>query len=149
MPERLTVTPLQARIVLINEIFSYPHSDTSIGFGHYSQIVAKALHGSHWREWYHPESRTLKPEDIYDAQRSQLLLDRVDQILDDTLYDNERKILKIRFGFDDGRLHTLAEVGEQFKRGRERMRQVESKALRKLRHPSRSKLLREFLTWIQ
>ena len=63
----------------------------------------------------------------------------------DTLTDREKKVLKLRFGLDDGRARTLEEVGKEFQVTRERIRQIEAKALRKLRHPSRSKKLRDYL----
>jgi RNA polymerase primary sigma factor len=62
-----------------------------------------------------------------------------------TLTPREEKVLKMRFGVGDGSEHTLEEVGQSFAVTRERIRQIESKALRKLRHPSRSRLLRAFL----
>ena len=70
-----------------------------------------------------------------------------EQLMDvlDTLTPREEKVLKLRFGLDDGRARTLEEVGKEFKVTRERIRQIEAKALRKLRHPSRSKKLRDFL----
>ena len=63
-----------------------------------------------------------------------------------TLTDRERKIIALRFGLEDGRPKTLEEVGKEFKVTRERVRQIEAKALRKLRHPSRSKKLQGYLT---
>jgi len=62
-----------------------------------------------------------------------------------TLTPREEKVIKMRFGLDDGSEHTLEEVGQSFAVTRERIRQIEAKALRKLRHPSRSRKLREFL----
>ena len=62
-----------------------------------------------------------------------------------TLLPREEKVIRLRFGLDDGRPHTLEEVGEEFQITRERIRQIEAKALRKLRHPSRSKNLRDYL----
>ena len=62
-----------------------------------------------------------------------------------TLTDREAKVLKLRFGLEDGRSRTLEEVGKEFNVTRERIRQIEAKALRKLRHPSRSKRLKDFL----
>jgi RNA polymerase primary sigma factor len=62
-----------------------------------------------------------------------------------TLTDREEKVLKLRFGLVDGRQRTLEEVGREFNVTRERIRQIEAKALRKLRHPSRSKKLKDFL----
>lgn len=62
-----------------------------------------------------------------------------------TLSDREQRVLRLRFGIDDGRARTLEEVGKQFNVTRERIRQIEAKALRKLRHPSRSRVLRDYL----
>ena len=61
------------------------------------------------------------------------------------LTDREEKVLRLRFGLDDGRTRTLEEVGREFNVTRERIRQIEAKALRKLKHPSRSKRLKDFL----
>ena len=63
----------------------------------------------------------------------------------DTLTPREKKVLTLRFGLEDGRMRTLEEVGKEFNVTRERIRQIEAKALRKLRHPSRSKKLRDYL----
>ena len=70
-----------------------------------------------------------------------------EQLIDvlDTLTPREEKVLKLRFGLDDGRARTLEEVGKEFNVTRERIRQIEAKALRKLRHPSRSKKLKDYL----
>ena len=62
-----------------------------------------------------------------------------------TLTPREEKVLSLRFGLEDGRSRTLEEVGREFNVTRERIRQIEAKALRKLRHPSRSKKLKDFL----
>ena len=63
----------------------------------------------------------------------------------DTLTEREHKVLELRFGLKDGRCRTLEEVGKEFDVTRERIRQIEAKALRKLRHPSRSKKLKDYL----
>ncbi|MCH8817790.1 MAG: RNA polymerase sigma factor RpoD, partial [Chloroflexi bacterium] len=73
-----------------------------------------------------------------------LLRVQVDDVLS-TLSLRERRVLQLRFGLEDGRSRTLEEVGREFAVTRERIRQIEAKALRKLRHPARSKLLRDFL----
>ncbi|MCI0868539.1 MAG: RNA polymerase sigma factor RpoD [Chloroflexi bacterium] len=79
-----------------------------------------------------------------DAASYQLLREQVDDVLY-TLSDREARVLQLRFGLLDGRTRTLEEVGRNFGVTRERIRQIEAKALRKLRHPSRSKKLRDFL----
>jgi len=73
-----------------------------------------------------------------------LLKEQLIEVLD-TLTPREQKVLRLRFGLDDGRARTLEEVGKEFDVTRERIRQIEAKALRKLRHPSRSKKLKDFL----
>lgn len=74
----------------------------------------------------------------------ELLKEQLNDVLD-TLTDREENVLRLRFGLDDGRTRTLEEVGKVFGVTRERIRQIEAKALRKLRHPSRSKQLKDFL----
>ena len=73
-----------------------------------------------------------------------LLKEQLIEVLD-TLTEREQKVLRLRFGLDDGRARTLEEVGKEFSVTRERIRQIEAKALRKLRHPSRSKKLKDYL----
>ena len=73
-----------------------------------------------------------------------LLREQLSEVLD-TLTEREEKVLRLRFGLEDGRSRTLEEVGKEFNVTRERIRQIEAKALRKLRHPSRSKKLKDFL----
>ena len=79
-----------------------------------------------------------------EAASSQLLRESVEDVLE-SLTERERRVLRLRFGLDDGRGRTLEEVGKEFNVTRERIRQIEAKALRKLRHPSRSRKLRDFL----
>ena len=79
-----------------------------------------------------------------DAAAFVLLREQLLEVLE-TLTEREQKVLRLRFGLDDGRARTLEEVGREFKVTRERIRQIEAKALRKLRHPSRSKKLKDFL----
>lgn len=79
-----------------------------------------------------------------EAAAFSMLKEQLVEVLD-TLTEREQKVLKLRFGLDDGRARTLEEVGKEFDVTRERIRQIEAKALRKLRHPSRSKKLKDYL----
>ncbi len=88
-----------------------------------------------------PDDDALAPDD---AASNILLREQLGGVLS-TLSDREEKVLRLRFGLKDGRARTLEEVGKEFNVTRERIRQIEAKALRKLRHPSRSKLLKDFL----
>ncbi len=88
-----------------------------------------------------PDNEVLAPAE---AATFIMLKEQLSEVLD-TLTLRERKVLRLRFGLDDGRARTLEEVGQEFDVTRERIRQIEAKALRKLRHPSRSKRLKDFL----
>ena len=88
-----------------------------------------------------PDTDTLAPAD---AAGQQLLKETVEEVLS-SLTLRERRVLQLRFGLEDGRSRTLEEVGREFGVTRERIRQIEAKALRKLRHPSRAKRLRDYL----
>ena len=87
------------------------------------------------------DETTLSP---FEAASRELLKGHIDEVLQ-SLNPRERKVLELRFGLKDGRTRTLEEVGKEFGVTRERIRQIEAKALRKLRHPSRSKRLRDYL----
>ena len=89
-----------------------------------------------------PDESILEPGD---AASKELLREQISDVLGH-LTDREREVLEMRFGLDDGKDHTLEEVGKKFGVTRERIRQIEAKALRKLRHPSRSKSLRDYLS---
>jgi RNA polymerase primary sigma factor len=79
-----------------------------------------------------------------DAASQQLLKEQIDRVLDE-LTEREKRVLQLRFGLGDGHARTLEEVGREFNVTRERIRQIEGKAIRKLRHPSRSRKLRGYL----
>jgi RNA polymerase primary sigma factor len=79
-----------------------------------------------------------------DGASKRLLKEQIDEVLS-SLTSREQRVLQLRFGLEDGRSRTLEEVGLEFKVTRERIRQIEAKALRKLRHPSRSRKLKDFL----
>jgi RNA polymerase primary sigma factor len=89
-----------------------------------------------------PDEAALEP---VDAASKELLREQIRQVLG-YLSEREREVLEMRFGLNDGKDHTLEEVGKEFGVTRERIRQIEAKALRKLRHPSRSKALRDYLS---
>jgi RNA polymerase primary sigma factor len=88
-----------------------------------------------------PDQGALAPPE---AVSRQLLKEQVEAVLD-SLTGRERRVLQLRFGLEDGRARTLEEVGKEFNVTRERIRQIEAKALRKLRHPSRSRKLKDYL----
>lgn len=87
------------------------------------------------------DEHNMSPEDF---TTNELLKDEIDDILL-TLTEREEKVIRLRFGLEDGKARTLEEVGQMFGVTRERIRQIEAKALRKLRHPSRSRKLRDYL----
>jgi len=88
-----------------------------------------------------PDDEVQKPSE---AATYTMLKEQLINVLE-TLTQREEEVLRLRFGLDDGRDRTLQEIGEKFCVSRERIRQIEAKALRKLRHPSRSKKLRDYL----
>jgi len=88
-----------------------------------------------------PDNQALAPSD---AASHKLLKEQVESVLEG-LTGRERRVLQLRFGLEDGRTRTLEEVGREFNVTRERIRQIEAKALRKLRHPSRSRKLKDYL----
>ncbi len=89
-----------------------------------------------------PDERNMSPEDY---ATNEILKEEIKSVLM-TLQEREQEVLELRFGLIDGTSHTLEEVGKRFNVTRERIRQIEAKALRKLRHPSRAKKLKDFLT---
>ena len=89
-----------------------------------------------------PDEDALAPAE---AAAYSLLKDQIEEVLG-SLNEREQKVLKLRFGLEDGRARTLEEVGKEFDVTRERIRQIEAKALRKLRHPSRSKKLKDYMS---
>ena len=90
------------------------------------------------------EDKEIDSPSIMTANR--LLKEQIEQVLS-TLPAREQKVLRMRFGLDDGYGHTLEEVGYIFKVTRERIRQIEAKALRRLRHPSRARKLKDYLDY--
>ena len=96
---------------------------------------------SHLGDFIEDES-TAEPDE---AAAAKLMKEQLAEVLA-TLSPREEQVLRMRFGLDDGKAHTLEEVGNAFNVTRERIRQIEAKALRKLRHPSRSKRLKDFLS---
>jgi len=86
---------------------------------------------------------TLSPTPMQSAYQS-MLKEKIEEVLA-TLTPREARVLRLRFGLDDGNAYTLEEVGEKFGLTRERIRQIEGKALRRLRHPRRSRQLKEYL----
>ena len=103
--------------------------------------MSKVLNDVSSGKYFIEDRNTLAPSD---AASYQLLREQVDDVLF-TLSEREARVLQLRFGLEDGRSRTLEEVGRDFGVTRERIRQIEAKALRKLRHPTRSKKLRDFL----
>ncbi|NLE09333.1 MAG: sigma-70 family RNA polymerase sigma factor, partial [Dehalococcoidales bacterium] len=87
------------------------------------------------------DTKSVKPAD---AACSQFLKEKINEVMAG-LTPREQRVINLRFGIDDGRSRTLEEVGHEFNVTRERIRQIEAKALRKLRHPSRSRKLRDFM----
>jgi len=81
---------------------------------------------------------------LVDAVSKELLKEQIDEVLS-SLTPRERRVLQLRFGLEDGRSRTLEEIGQEFELTRERIRQIEAKALRRLRHPSRSRKLKDYL----
>ncbi len=95
---------------------------------------------SHLGDFIQDENEPVPSE----AAEFSVLREQLNEVLS-TLTEREQKVLRLRFGLDDGRARTLEEVGKEFQVTRERIRQIEAKALRKLRHPSRSRKLRDYL----
>ena len=95
---------------------------------------------SHLGDFIKDES-SLSPEEYTE---NEILKEEIDDVLQ-SLQPREQEVLRLRFGLKDGTCHTLEEVGKKFNVTRERIRQIEAKALRKLRHPSRAKKLRDFM----
>jgi RNA polymerase sigma factor (sigma-70 family) len=87
------------------------------------------------------DADNVAPNDCLDHK---LLCDRLNSVLDH-LSDRERDIIKLRFGLEDGQHYTLTEIGELYQLSRERVRQIQAKAMRKLRHPRRQALLKDWI----
>ena len=132
-PEEIAVTmnlPVE-RILEVSKISQEPVSlETPIG----------EEEDSHLGDFIQDEHVSVPSEEAAHT----LLREQLEEVMD-TLSDREQKVLALRFGLEDGKPHTLEEVGRDFQVTRERIRQIEAKALRKLRHPTRSRKLRDFL----
>lgn len=132
-PEEIAVTmnlPVE-RILEVSKISQEPVSlETPIG----------EEEDSHLGDFIQDEHVPVPSEEVAHT----LLREQLEEVMD-TLSDREQKVLALRFGLEDGKPHTLEEVGRDFQVTRERIRQIEAKALRKLRHPTRSRKLRDFL----
>jgi RNA polymerase primary sigma factor len=127
--EKMGVT--EERVIEIQKIAQDPVSlETPIG----------EEEDSHLGDFIEDE-KTITPSDSVAAN---MLKEQLLRVLD-TLTPREEKVLRLRYGLDDGKPRTLEEVGKEFNVTRERIRQIEAKALRKLRHPSRSKKLKDFI----
>ena len=115
-------------------------SDSSYDRAMKSQLNRETATGAKIVTYHLEDERTPGPAD---ATSNALLAEALKEILD-TLTDREADVLRMRFGMYDGRTHTLEEVGQIFGVTRERIRQIENKAIRKLRHPSRAKKIKDF-----
>jgi RNA polymerase primary sigma factor len=127
--ERMLITPEKVR-----EIYKVSQEPVSL------ETPIGEEEDSHLGDFI-PDNQALAPSD---AASHKLLKEQVESVLDG-LTTRERRVLQLRFGLEDGRTRTLEEVGREFNVTRERIRQIEAKALRKLRHPSRSRKLKDYL----
>ena len=116
------------------------HPEDRAGAGHRSRRRSARRRIAHLGDFI-PDDDAPEPAE---AASFMLLKEQLVEVLK-TLTPREEKVLRLRFGIEDGRTRTLEEVGKEFNVTRERIRQIEAKALRKLRHPSRSKKLKDFL----
>ena len=116
--------------------------------GGWSQVTGIDSKGINISGWVKTDNITFPDDDApspSELAAYTLLREQLDEIIE-TLTPREAKVLRLRFGLDDGKARTLEEVGKEFQVTRERIRQIEAKALRKLRHPSRSKKLKDFMS---
>ena len=125
-------------------LWSPPDSSGSVPRANLAGLTGAASGGSAGQTAPAQEDRAGPTGEPAEAASFTLLKEQLVEVLS-TLTPREEKVLKLRFGIEDGRTRTLEEVGKEFNVTRERIRQIEAKALRKLRHPSRSKKLKDFL----
>ena len=148
------------RLIALTVVFTVLAGATALRLGQWQVVEAQSLRAKAERAMPRPAQEDTIRADILDRSGTELAqttfrdrlvaypdlleADQVEAVLD-SLSGRERRVLQLRFGLEDGRSRTLEEVGKEFNVTRERIRQIEAKALRKLRHPSRSRKLKDYL----
>ena len=141
-----TVSELNIEVTFDNDVDTFENIYTPDPVSQ-ALAVKKTLNGRPWQDWDEFTFKlTAKDGAPAPAEAASLVLlkEQINQVLS-TLTEREEQVLRLRFGLEDGRSRTLEEVGKKFNVTRERIRQIEAKALRKLRHPNRSNKVRDYL----
>lgn len=132
--ERLQVNYIEAAVIFLNEVYGRPNQWRDYIYrdhlyqGHHSEVVAKTLYPTSWKDWITPNGSQVRPEDFQETQKAQLLIDTINRLLDprkDTilldrgtksriLTAREKRILRLRTGLETGLLYTFREIGNQF-----------------------------------